>query len=156
MLHRSSLDSFMNFLEGKAKPHRTGMSKRKLNCEALHSSEIRSQFQDKVREAFLNNPIRPLYDHDGGWLPIASIIRNTAEEVIRFKTKRHRDRFDENREEICDLITRKNRAHDALQRNPSSTHLRQCFADLRVRGQRELRQMEKFHHYWSRNPGLCR
>ena len=59
-----------------------------------------------------------------------------------FKRKRHRDWFDENRAEICDLIARKNRAHDALQSNPSSIALRRTFTELRSSAQRELRRIE--------------
>ena len=73
---------------------------------------------------------------------MASAVRDTAEEVIGFKKKKHRDWFDENKAEICELVARKNRAHDALQNNPTSTTLRETFTELRKCVQRELRRME--------------
>ena len=104
--------------------HRREGAKRKLNGEALLDDETRTQFQKKLNEALVNNPIDPQYDPETNWLRMANTVRNTAEEVMGFKKKRHRDWFDENRTDIRELIARKNRAHDALQNNPSSIALR--------------------------------
>ena len=135
----------------RPKQRREGITKRKLNCEALQDSGVRSQFQEKLNEVLISDSIAPLDDPEAVWQRISSTIRSTAEEIIGFKIKKHRDWFDENRVEICELIARKNNAHDALLRNPSSITLQQAFTDLRGCVQRELRRIE--NDWWVKLAG---
>ena len=107
----------------RPKPRRTGITKRKLNCEALQCEETRSEFQAKLSEAMRVDLTDSLSDQEGFWTSMSSITWRTAEETIGFKIKRHRDWFDENQAEIRDLLDRKNKAHDALLKHPSSTAL---------------------------------
>ena len=135
----------------RPKQRREGTNKRKLNCCILKNEETRSQFQEQVSEALINDRMDHQLDPENNWTRIASTIRTTAEQVLGFQTKRHRDWFDENRTEICELIARKNRAHDALLRNPSSATVRETFTELRKVVQRELRRIE--NDWWVKLAG---
>ena len=125
---------------------RSGVTKRKINCEALHCPVKREEFQSKVAMALNCEIAQPDVQRDN-WGSIAGTMREVAEETLGFKTKRHRDWFDENNVEICSLLASKNTAHDALLKNPSSTALKRRFVELRSKVQRELRGME--NEWWT-------
>ena len=76
----------------------------------------------------------------------SNAVRTTAEEVIGFETTNHRDWFEENRSNICELLAENNLADDNILRSSSSAVLRQRFADLRAHAQRELRRIE--NQWW--------
>ena len=130
----------------RPRPRRTGTGKRKLNCEALLDNSTRIQFQGAVRNALQSIESPPDSTPASRWASFSSAVRTTAEEVIGFKTKKHRDWFDENRSDICELLADKNLAHDNVLRNPSSAAHRQRFTDLRAHAQRELRRIE--NQWW--------
>ena len=130
----------------RPKRRQAGVTKRKLNCEALQDPILRQEFQVKVGEALQSSPVDSSLDLDAQWNQISTTLRSAAEESIGFRARQHRDWFDENRDDIRTLIASKNAAHDALLRNPNSSALRQRFADLRATVQRETRRME--NEWW--------
>ena len=130
----------------RPRQRRAGVTKRKLNCEALQNPALRQQFQVKSEEALSSTPVESSSDVEAQWIQISSTIRKAAEDTLGFREKQHRDWFDENREDIRSLIAVKNSAHDSLIRNPNSPALRQRFVDLRATVQRETRRME--NEWW--------
>ena len=130
----------------RPRQRRAGVTKRKLNCEALQNPALRQQFHVKSEEALSSTPVESSSDVEAQWIQISSTIRKAAEDTLGFREKRHRDWFDENREDIRSLIAVKNSAHDSLIRNPNSPALRQRFVDLRATVQRETRRME--NEWW--------
>ena len=56
--------------------------------------------------------------------------------------RKHQDWFDDNSQQIRDLLKAKNEAHAAKLRNPTSSTLHNNWKELRSKAQRELRQME--------------
>ena len=71
--------------------------------------------------------------------------------MIGLRTRKHRDWFDENDTEIRELLSKKNCAHNASIRNPSSIPLRNKFRELRAHVSRELRRME--NRWWTQLAG---
>ena len=102
-------------------------------------------------ETFHDEPEEPLNDPGALWEYFAGAVRRVAEETIGFKTKRHKDWFDENQSDILALLARKNKTHDASIKNPSSDALRKTFCELRATVQSELRRME--NKWWTELAG---
>ena len=81
-------------------------------------------------------------DLDNRWDSICSKIRNAAEGTIGFQQRNHRDWFDENRTDIQQLLSKKNKAHDAHMRDPTNGAKKQDWIGKRREAQAKLRQIE--------------
>ena len=75
------------------------------------------------------------------WERVSRVMLECAETIIGYRTKEHRDWFDERRVDVQLLVDERNKADEAYIRNPSSgshtklTETRGCL-------QRELRRMK--------------
>ena len=124
------------------RPRKVGVTKRKLNWEALYSAERREQIQFKVNSALRSNSEGKLCVLDSVLKHFVTIVRELAVDTIGFKTKHHRDWFDGNLSEILTLFDRRNKTHDASLANPPSAYLRSMYCKLRSTVQTELRRIE--------------
>ena len=130
----------------RPRQRKDNVAPRKLNCEALLDSQTRMEFQNQVLGALSDR--REDSTDSGSWASVTKIIRKVAEETIGFKTRKHRDWFDENRTDIHALLAEKNAAHNASLRNPASTALKMRFTELRTTAQRTLRHMQ--NDWWTK------
>ena len=76
------------------------------------------------------------------WKRFSERLLAAAMEILGPVRNNHRDWFNECGAEIKTLLEKKNRAHTACLRNPSSVELRQRFAELRSVMQTGLREFE--------------
>ena len=87
-------------LQFKPKPKKKGdLRKKKFNLNKLQSAEVKADFQAGLQPKFENS--------DGSedtsetrWDQLKSAILQTSEEVLGFTTKKYKDWFDENNQEI--------------------------------------------------------
>ena len=120
---------------------------KRIDTKKLKDQETRNNYREKLAEN-LNN----INDHrdqtvNETWNDLKSALKDSAEETLGFKTRNHKDWFDQNDAEIKQLIAVKNRAHDAWLSNPSSVNLKMTFQNLRKEIQIKLREME--NSWWT-------
>ena len=130
----------------RPKSRRQQSKTKKLNVNSLHDPCKRADFQEKIREG-LQSTLSPVDDLvpasvEESWSAFARAVHGAAISTIGTQKRRHRDWFDENNTEIRLLINKKNEAHNATLRNPSSVILEERFKTLRAEVQRELRRIE--------------
>ena len=75
------------------------------------------------------------------WTLICDSLKEASAETIGFTNRKHQDWFDDNSQQIRDLLQAKNEAHAAKLRSPTSTTRHNNWKELRSKAQRELRQM---------------
>ncbi|XP_076036407.1 uncharacterized protein LOC143022192 [Oratosquilla oratoria] len=124
----------------------------KINLAAFQNSYTREAFQQAVTDS-LPSARQATGDSNittesliTSWNNVCATLLQTAKAVLGSTNRRHRDWFDENAENIHDLITAKNKAHDLYLRNPSPT-TRNQFSAVRSELQRLLRDME--NKWWT-------
>ena len=97
---------------------------KKINCSSLTNPAVRETLATEVTSKLLLPRVS-----DGstsikdGWNNMAEVMRSSAEAVLGCTTRKSRDSFDDNAEEIKLLLNQKNRAHAAYIGNPASVFL---------------------------------
>ena len=123
---------------------------KKLNIPALKDPSTRNNYRHGIARKLAESPnIDPNNidnELDSEWTKLKTIIQENAEETLGFSTRRHQDWFDNNAGGIHDLITAKNKAHDAWLSQPTSVALKENFQQLRSEVQKILRDME--NNWW--------
>ncbi len=76
------------------------------------------------------------------WARLSSSLLEATVAAVGYSCKRHQDWFDDNSDEIHDLLKRKRSAQDAVVSNPSSVSMRARFAALRSEVQTTTRRLE--------------
>ena len=131
-------------------PARRQAPRKHLDLKALNNDATRSAFQNELAEHLTQttttNPITTEHLTER-WDSISEVLLNTARDILGVSNRKHRDWFDEQAEEIHQLLDDKNRAHQAVIANPTPTS-RARFADLRSRVQQETRRMQ--NEWWTR------
>lgn len=126
-------------------PIRRGpITNRKLNVAQLKSDQVRTAYREAVAAQLASHNVDYLEgdDLEERWRNLCCCIRAAAEDTIGLQRKKHRDWFDEQRDDIQDLLKEKNRAHDDCLANPSSVAKRKRWQELRGHSQAKLRQLE--------------
>ena len=120
---------------------------KRINVNGLKTMETRDAFRRTVAEKLTQNSTHADLTPDDSWTNIHSALKQSAEETLGFTTRSHKDWFDENNVEIHELLSLKNKAHDAWLSNPSSTTHKETFHKLRRETQTKLRSME--NKWWT-------
>ena len=81
------------------------------------------------------------------WQVLSSALLIASQSTLGNIERQHQDWFKDNATDIRSLIHKKNAAHDALLRNPTSHTLRERFSSKRATVQRKLRWME--NNWWA-------
>ncbi|CAH1248765.1 Hypp8394 [Branchiostoma lanceolatum] len=81
------------------------------------------------------------------WDSVASTLTTTARQVLGTTSKRNRDWFDEQRDDIRALLTEQHKAHATVLQNPTPVN-RARLVEARSCAQRELRKMK--NEWWTR------
>ncbi|XP_078576149.1 uncharacterized protein LOC144861905 [Branchiostoma floridae x Branchiostoma japonicum] len=122
----------------------------KLNTRALEDSGKREELQTALASR-LTHALEDLTADTEllttAWEAVASTLNTTARQVLGTTTKRNRDWFDEQREDIHTLLREQHSAHAAVLRSPSPAN-RARLAEVRSQAQREIRKMK--NEWWTR------
>ena len=76
------------------------------------------------------------------WVHLKTAISQTAEEVLGYTTRKNKDWFDENNQEIQELLTQKRSAHQAHLAQPSCPEKKAAFRLVCSKLQRKLREIQ--------------
>ena len=122
----------------------------KLCVNKLQDLGIRNAYQQKIAESRGTYNLGDLHaDHgpDVAWSRMCRLLIDDASEHLGTQSRKHRDWFNENNEEVRNLIARKNKAHDVYLSRPTAQNW-SSFSLLRRDVQRELRVVE--NEWWLR------
>ena len=99
-------------LHFKPKPRKGGLNKKKFNLNKLQSAEVKADFQAGQQSKFENRNC-PEDTSETLWDQLKSAILQTSEELLGFTTKKNKDWFDENNQEIQELLAKKRLSYQA-------------------------------------------
>ncbi|KAK3881308.1 hypothetical protein Pcinc_014259 [Petrolisthes cinctipes] len=122
-----------------------------LNIKALSDQEKRAALQAEL----LANLAPPAPNDNPAttdtlsvrWRTVSEVLLNTARNVLGTIKRKNRDWFDEQAEDIHQLLEEKKRAHQSVLANPNA-RTRENLAELRSRVQRETRKMQ--NEWWTK------
>ena len=124
-------------------PIRRQPPKKKLNCASLQNEEIRTQLADATAEAMSASLPPGIND---GWRKFSENLMTAAKEVLGYSTRKNKDWFDSNLENVQTLLANKHKALAAHLANPTSSRLREQWKQARSTAQQALRSME--NQWW--------
>ena len=93
-------------LHFKPKPRKGGSPKKKFNLNKLQSAEVKTDFQAGLPSKFENSDCPEDTSPETLWDQLKSAILQTSEEILGFTTKKNKNWFDENNQEIQELLTK--------------------------------------------------
>lgn len=79
---------------------------------------------------------------EADWAALRELVYDTATEILGLSSRKHKDWFDENSEDIKQLLNKKHRLHQAYLNNPSSTSKKDAYKNVCRLVQQRLRQMQ--------------
>jgi len=129
-------------------PVRKHKPKKKLNVKACQDPSSQLALQQVIADKLSCIPdtdpaaVKDTPSLTADWTLICDSLKEASAETIGFTNRKHQDWFDDNSQQIRDLLQAKNDAHAAKLRNPTSSTLHNNWKELRSKAQRELRQME--------------
>ena len=133
-------------LHFKPKPRKGGPPKRKFKLNKLQSAEVKADFQAGLQSKLENDcPKDP--SPETLWDQLKTAILQTSEEVLGFTTKKNKDWFDENNQEIQELLAEKRSAHQANLAQPSCPGKKAAFRLVCSNLQRKLREIQ--NKWWT-------
>ena len=86
--------------------------KKKLDVNKLNSPQVQQDLSDTLTKN-LQQISQDISDPDAAWTAFRDAVYSTAEDVLGYPQRKHQDWFDENNQEILDLLARKRTAHAA-------------------------------------------
>lgn len=106
-------------LHFKPKPRKGGppkkkfkLDKKKFKLDKLQSAEVKAGFQAGIQPR-LENVCPEELSPKTLWSQLKIVILQTSGEVLGFTTNKNKDWFDENNQEIQELLAKKRSAHQA-------------------------------------------
>ena len=120
--------------QGKKAPKRFNVAKLKTAC-------CKQSFVNTLEERLESTPPEN-QNVEADWASLRELIYSTATEILGPQSRKHKDWFDENCEDIKQLLDEKHHLHQAYLSNPKSTTKRDAFNNIRRTVQQRLRQMQ--------------
>ncbi|XP_037774499.1 uncharacterized protein LOC119571119 [Penaeus monodon] len=134
-------------LHFKPKPRKRGPPTKKFDLEKLQSSEVKADFQADLQSKLESVDCPEDPSPETLWDQLKTAILQTYEEVLGFTTKRNKDWFDENNQEIQELLTKKRSAHQAHLAQPSCPVRKAAFHLICSNLQHKLREIQ--NEWWT-------
>jgi len=134
-------------LHFKPKPRKGGPPTKKFDLKKLQSAEVKADFQADLQSKLESVDCRKDPSPETLWDQLKTAILQTSEEVLGFTTKRNKDWFDENNQEIQELLTKKRSAHQAHLAQPSCPVKKAVFRLICSNLQRKLREIQ--NEWWT-------
>ena len=122
-----------------------GVTRKRLNLQALESDSVKTELVQKLEEKLTETPasVNPLVE----WENLKAVTCETAEKVLGFKQSKRRDWFDEQDKEICPLLNKVHKEHEAWLKDCSNFQKEVMYHASRQKAQRSIRQMKD--KWWS-------
>ena len=138
--HRLIITKLNIRIEPKRRPQGKKAPKR-LNVAKLMTDRGKQFFVDALDER-LKSTSPDNQSVEAAWATLRELIYTTATETLGPQTRNDKDWFDENCEDIKQLLDEKHRLHKAYLSNPKLTARRDAFHNIRRIVQQKLRQMQ--------------
>ena len=117
--------------------------KRKLDVNKLGNPAVQGSLCNAFINHFQELPQETSnIDVESEWATFRDTVYKTAETILGHPTRKHQDWFDDNDQEILDLLSRKRAAHTAWLSDKTSTAKHEAFKTLRSEAQLRIRQMK--------------
>ena len=110
-------------LHFKPKRRKGSFPKKKFNLNKLQSAKVKTDFQVGLQSKFENSECPDDTSPETLWDQLESAILQTSEEFLGFTTKKNKDWFDENNQEIQGQLVKK--------RSSQQAHLAQLLCHVR-------------------------
>ena len=98
-------------LHFKPKPRMGGPPKKKFNLSKLQSTDVKVNFQASLQSKFENSNCLEDTSPETLWDQLKCVILQISKDVLGFTTKKNKDWFDENNQEIQELLAKKWSSH---------------------------------------------
>ena len=138
--HRLIITKLNIRIQPKRRPQGKKAPKR-LNVAKLNTDSCKQSFVDAL-EKCLKSTSPGNQSVEADWASLRELIYSTATETLGPQTRKHKDWFDENSEDIKQLLDEKHHLHQAYINNPKSTARRDALNNIRKTVQQKLRQMQ--------------
>ena len=131
----------------KPKPRKGGPPKKKFKVGCFQSAERTADFQAGLQLRLVDSSCQVDPPLETLWVHLKTAISQTAEEVLGYTTRKNKDWFDENNQEIQELLTQKRSAHQAHLAQPSCPEKKAAFRLVCSKLQRKLREIQ--NEWWT-------
>ena len=131
----------------KPKPRKGGAPKKKFKVGCFQSAERTADFQAGLQLRLVDSSCQVDPPLETLWVHLKTAISQTAEEVLGYTTRKNKDWFDENNQEIQELLTQKRSAHQAHLAQPSCPEKKAAFRLVCSKLQRKLREIQ--NEWWT-------
>ena len=131
----------------KPKPRKGGAPKKKFKVVCFQSAERTADFQAGLQLRLVDYSCQVDPPLETLWVHLKTAISQTAEEVLGYTTRKNKDWFDENNQEIQELLTQKRSAHQAHLAQPSCPEKKAAFRLVCSKLQRKLREIQ--NEWWT-------
>jgi len=118
-------------------PVRKHKPKKKLNVNACQDPSSQHALQQVIADKLSCIPdtdptvVKDTPSLTADWTLICDSLKEASAETIGFTNRKHQDWFDDNNQQIRDLLQAKNEVHAAKLRNPTSSTLHNNWKELR-------------------------
>ena len=140
--HRLIVSKMNLRIRPKRRPQGSKKMKR-VNVQKLKDQKTGSALLKELESKLAD--FNPLGCAEDDWKSFRDTVHSCSVEVLGYPTHKQQDWFDENDEDIQDLLADKHRLHRAHQNDPSSDAKKAAFTNIRRTVQNKLRKM---HDSW--------
>ena len=144
--HRLIVTKLNIRVQPKRRPQGKKAPKR-LNITQLKNTNTKQCFVDNLEARLESTPLDS-QNVEADWATFRELVYNIATEILGPSTRKHKDWFDENCDEIKQLLDEKHRLHQAYLSSLKSTSKKDAYNTIRKTVQQKLRQMQDA---WLRN-----
>lgn len=114
---------------------------KRLDITRLQLPDVKQSFVETLKKRLDSLP-PDHQDIEASWAALRNLLHETASEVLGTPTRKHKDWFDENCEEIRNLLDEKHRLHKVYLNNPNSLSHKDRYNCIRRKVQQTLHQMQ--------------
>ena len=131
----------------KPKPRKGGPPKKKFKVGSFQSAERTADLQAGLQLRLVDSSCQVDPPLETLWVHLKTAISQTAEEVLGYTTRKNKDWFDKNNQEIQELLTQKRSAHQAHFAQPSCPEKKAAFHLVCSKLQRKLWEIQ--NEWWT-------
>ncbi|XP_076031048.1 uncharacterized protein LOC143019264 [Oratosquilla oratoria] len=136
------ISSTMSMKIRPKKKHQSQNSTKKFNVDSLQDAEKVEKLRQTLYEKLSRQKVKlstPIEEH---WNQLKVAILDTCKESIGYKTKKHQDCFDENDEQLKQLIDKKRKAFISSQNDQRSSAKRKQHQEYKAEVQKMTRNLK--------------
>lgn len=146
--HRLLFSRLRISLRQKPKTRHQCLPRQKFDTHKLVDASMAENFRNVISDKLAKNPINTK-DVEEEWSVLRAVITQSAKETVGFVKAKRPDWFEENNEEILNLINTKREAYLSTLHDPTSRAKKIHFQDLKRNCQAQIRDIK--NSWWQQN-----